>query len=146
MKNCNLDERQLRRRGDVFQHALILLLILVGVNAFLKGEGIVWAEGMYENLLILWAAVALCLIEFVLYDIFPLSEGRQGVLYCVFGLCGLLLGGMSLFHLLAEGAPFVENRILTSWGAGILEGGIMLALFFVYLGHTIYCRKHRNEE
>ena len=41
----NLDERQLLQRGNVFQHTLILLVVLLIANAFLKEEGIVWAEG-----------------------------------------------------------------------------------------------------
>ena len=53
----NLDERQLLQRGNVFQHTLILLVVLLIANAFLKEEGIVWAEGMWENILIVWACL-----------------------------------------------------------------------------------------
>ena len=45
----NLDERQLLQRGNVFQHTLILLVVLLIANAFLKEEGIVWAEGMWKT-------------------------------------------------------------------------------------------------
>ena len=62
MKKCllgndGLDERQLLLRGNVYKHSLIVLMALLLTDGFLKGEGIVWAEGMWGNILILWAGM-----------------------------------------------------------------------------------------
>ena len=69
--NSQLDERQLLQRGNVFQHGLILFFALLLTNAFLKEEEIVWAAGMWENILIVWAVIALCLGEFAVREIYP---------------------------------------------------------------------------
>ena len=55
----DLDERQLLQRGDVLQHGIILFIVLLLANAFLKEGGIVLAEGRWENLLIIWSVITL---------------------------------------------------------------------------------------
>ena len=47
------DERQLQIRGDIFKHGFLAAGTLMLFNAFLQGEGIEWANGFQQNILML---------------------------------------------------------------------------------------------
>ena len=49
----DMDERQQLLRGNMFQHMVALLFVLLMVNGLAKSAGISWAEGMWENILII---------------------------------------------------------------------------------------------
>lgn len=140
-KSCSeLDERQLLLRGNVFQHVVVLLFGLIFLNAMLKDCGVTWAEGKGENLIIFWAGAALGLCEFVLRGLNPAGR-RQGVLFGFFGLSGAVLAGLSLSHVLAEGQPLLSGQMLTGTAVALIQGAAMLAIFFTYLGKTLYDRR-----
>lgn len=144
-RNCkNLDERQLLERGNVFQHVCVLLFVLLMANGFLKSEGITWAEGMYENLLILWAGMALAFSEFIIREITPMGSGMK-VFYVLLGICGAFLAGMSLVHHFAQGDAWVEHAVLTDVGSCLIEGCFMLLILLVFLCKSIYnCRRAKQ--
>lgn len=140
-KSCSeLDERQLLLRGNVFQHVVVLLFGLIFLNAMLKDCGVTWAEGKGENLIIFWAGAALGLCEFILRGLNPAGR-RQGVLFGFFGLGGAVLAGLSLSHMLASRHPFFANHMLTGTAVALIQGAAMLAIFFTYLGKTLYDRR-----
>lgn len=140
-KSCSeLDERQLLLRGNVFQHVVVLLFGLIFLNAMLKDCGVTWAEGKGENLIIFWAGATLGLCEFVLRGLNPAGR-RQGVLFGFFGLSGAVLAGLSLSHVLAEGQPLLSGQMLTGTAVALIQGAAMLAIFFTYLGKTLYDRR-----
>lgn len=142
----DLDERQLLQRGNVFQHGLLLFFALVFINAFLKEEGIVWAEGMSENLLIMWAVIALCLGEYALRDIYPMGGGMN-VLYILEGLCGVFLLVMGVLDVTVWGEPFLcASHTLSRSGAQIIEGFLMVALLLVFCGKKVYNRRKEAME
>lgn len=143
----NLDERQLLLRGNVFQHGFILLVAALGVNAFLKDQGIVWAEGMWENILIVWAAITLCFCEFIFLEIYPMGTG-QSTFYIILGITGLFLMGFSIFHFAVGDEVFLTGRTVTSQGAMSIEAALMLLIFLTYVGRTIYKKRKglQNEE
>ena len=126
----NLDERQLLQRGNVFQHTLILLVVLLIANAFLKEEGIVWAEGMWENILIVWAAISLCFCEFIFLEIYPMGKG-QTAFYAVLGIAGMAILGMSFFHLAAGTESLTDGYMLTSQGGMVLEAVFLIVIFLM---------------
>ena len=140
-----LDERQLLQRGNVFQHGILLFFVLVLANAFLKEEGVVWAEGMHENLLIAWAVIALCLGEFAIRDIYPMGGGMS-VLYIVEGAAGLLLCGLCTFHGVTGREPLLAGHTLTRNGAQLIQGAIMVALLLVFVGKKLYNYKRGDED
>ncbi len=128
-KSCSeLDERQLLLRGNVFQHVVVLLFGLIFLNAMLKDCGVTWAG----------AALGLC--EFILRGLNPAGR-RQGVLFGFFGLGGAVLAGLSLSHMLAEGQPLLSGHMLTGTAVALIQGAAMLAIFFTYLGKTLYDRR-----
>ena len=142
-RNCknDLDERQLLQRGDVFQHGIIVFFFLLLVNAFLKEEGIVWAEGMWENLLIIWVVIALCLGEYAVKEIYP-TGGGMSVIYIIEGLCGAFLFVMGIIEAATGEEPiFVEPHVLSRTGAQIIQGFLMIALLLVFCGKKVYNRR-----
>ena len=141
----NLDERQLLQRGNVFQHTLILLVVLLIANAFLKEEGIVWAEGMWENILIVWGAISLCCCEFIFLEIYPMGKG-QTAFYAVLGIAGMAILGMSFFHLAAGTESLTDGYMLTSQGGMVLEAVFLIVIFLVSVFQKLYHRKRREDE
>ncbi len=136
-----LDERQLLQRGNVFQHAMILFVVLLSINALLKECDITWAEGMYEDMLIMWVAITLCLGEFAILEIYPIGGGMN-VIYIVEGVAGAFLFGMCLFEVLTGREAFLTGHTLTRTGAEMVQGGCMLLLLLVFCGKKVY--NHRK--
>lgn len=128
LRTCELDERQLLLRGNVFQHMVILMLSLLLINGFLKEEGITWAPGMWENMLILWAGIGLGLTEYILRGITP-AGARQSTLYIFEGICGGVLLALSLTHILGEGRPLAADNALTEEGAHLIFALVMVGIF-----------------
>lgn len=137
--NCELDERQLLLRGNIYQHMLVVVLALLLVNGFLKDEGIVWAQGMWENLLIFWAGATLGLGEMILRDITP-AGSRQNIVYILLGLCGGMLLILGSIHVFLEGQALAENGALTTLGAGLIQALCMAAVFLLFLGKWLVSR------
>ncbi len=139
----NLDERQLLQRGNVFQHSMILLFILLMLDAFLKEDGLflekglVWAEGMWENILIVWAALALCFSEFIILEIAPLGKS-MGVFYTVMGCVGAFIAIACACRIASGHVPFAVGHTLTSMGSEVIQGCFMVFIFLVFLGKKLY--------
>lgn len=150
MKNCvmgkdGLDERQLMLRGNVYKHSLIVFMALLLIDGFLKEEGIVWAQGMWGNILIFWAGAGLAMAEFILRDILPRSP-RQNSVYIMLGLCGLMLLGLGSFDIFAKHEPLIEGGALTTLGAGLIQAAVMLTVCLLFIGRRIYERRRGDED
>ena len=63
--NWGMDERQLKMRGNVFQHTMILYMAALLADGFLTDCRIIWAPGFQKNLIILWLGLDLALCEYV---------------------------------------------------------------------------------
>lgn len=133
----NLDERQLLQRGNVFQHTMVLLFVLLLADGFLREEGVILAEGMWQNILILWVSFTLCFCEFIIREINPMGK-TMSAFYTFLGIAGAFLAGFSLFCVLTSREPFAVDATLTHCGAAIFEGGMMLLIFLVFLGKKCY--------
>lgn len=144
MGNDGLDERQLLLRGNVYKHSMIVFMALLLIDGFLKDEGIVWAQGMWGNILILWAGMGVALVEFILRDILPRSP-RQNSLYIILGLCGLVLAVLGCTHI-SDHEPLVEGGALTTLGAGLIQAAVMLTVCLLFIGRQIYERRRKDED
>lgn len=142
---CALDERQLLLRGNVFQHVVIVLMVLLIGNGFLKDCGIIWAEGMWENILIFWAGAGVGMVEFILRDITP-AGSRQNLLYIFEGVCGTVLLVLGGTHVLVQGQPLVRDGILTALAAELLSAAAMVAIFLVFFIKRIHDRRGTDED
>lgn len=145
MGNDGLDERQLLLRGNVYKHSLIVFMALLLIDGFLKEEGVVWAQGMWGNILIFWAGTGLAMFEFILRDILPRSP-RQNSLYIGLGLCGLVLAVLGSIHVFVEHEPLTEGGALNSLGAGLIQAAVMLAVCLLFVGKQICERRRKDEE
>ncbi|MCI9193717.1 hypothetical protein [Acutalibacter muris] len=150
MKKCfmgddGLDERQLLLRGNVYKHSLILMMALLLIDGFLRDEGIVWAQGMWGNILIFWAGMGLALVEFILRDILPRSR-RQNSLYIFLGLCGLVLAVLIGTSIFIGHEPLIENGALNTRGAGLIQAAVMLGVCLLFIGKRVYDGRRRDEE
>lgn len=145
MGNDGLDERQLLLRGNVYKHSVIVFMALLLIDGFLKEEGIVWAQGMWGNIIIFWAGTGLALAEFILRDILPRSP-RQNSLYIILGLCGLVLAVLGSIHIFAEHEPLTEGGALTTLGAGLIQAAVMLGVCLLFIGRQIYERRRKDED
>lgn len=143
--NCELDERQLLMRGNVYQHVVVILMALLLINGFLKDYNITWAEGMWENILIFWAGAGVGIAEFILQDINPKGV-RQRILYGMFGACGGVLFILGGIHVLVQHRPLVENGMLTVMGAEMIQATVLLLEFALFLGKRAHDKKARDEE
>ncbi len=139
----DLDERQLLQRGDVFQHGIILFFVLLLANAFLKEGGIVWAEGMWENLLIIWSVITLCMCEYAVKEIYPMGGG-MAVIYGMDGLAGAFLLVIGIVEAAMSRDPFFAGpHTLSRIGGQIIEGALMVLPLLVFCGKKVY--NHRKE-
>lgn len=133
----NLDERQLWIRGNVFQHTLILLFVLLMIDGFLKEEGFILAQGMWGNMLLLWIAFTLCFCEFIIREINPMGQGMS-IFYITLGAAGAFMLVSSLLAIFTRREPFAVGITLTRCGAAIFAGGMMIFIFLVFLGKKCY--------
>lgn len=133
----NLDERQLLQRGNVFQHTCLLLFVLILFNGFLKSEGIVWAEGIYESLIMLWAAFTLCFCEFIIREITPLGSGMKAF-YIVMGIAGAFMIVTALAEHFYKAEPLASAGMLTTLGGVLVEGSFMTLILLVFAGKSLY--------
>ncbi|MEY8311054.1 hypothetical protein AALA61_03500 [Oscillospiraceae bacterium 42-9] len=142
--NWGMDERQLKMRGNVFQHTMILYMAALLADGFLTDCGIIWAPGFQKNLIILWLGLDLALCEYVLRDIAP-AGGRNDILYILEGVFGLLLLCLSLSALF-KGRPLTNGSALSREGAHLAVSLLMCLSFFVFLCKRVWGRFHQAED
>ncbi len=145
MGDDGLDERQLLLRGNVYKHSLIVLMALLLIDGFLREEGIVWAQGMWGNVLILWAGMGLAMAEFILRGVLPRSP-RQNSVYILLGICGLMLLALGVPHIFLDHAPLIEDGALTTLGAGLIQAAVMIGLCLLFISRWIYDRRQGPED
>lgn len=142
----NLDELQLRKRGDIFKHGLFSLMGLLLVNALLYSYGIEWASGKWAELTIILFTVVLCSIEFICYDIYPLTEKRQKGLISFCGLFGAAAIVACMYDFIFENVGIIVNGKITDSALGIIYGVMFIAIFITYKLKTNYNATHENDE
>lgn len=142
----NLDELQLLKRGNIFKHGLFSLFGLLLVNALLYSCGIDWASGKWAELTIILFTVVLCGIEFICYDIYPLTEKRQKFIIYFLGLFGATSIIACIYDLITEKTGIIVNGKITNSALGILYGTMFATVFFAYKIKTKYNSRHENDE
>jgi len=115
MKMENFDERQLQIRGDIFKHGFLLAVALMLINAFLQSEGIDWADGFQQNIIMLFLVITVVSVEFHLHGVYFGKRGRRNAFIAIFGLCSIVLLVLSVIHF-AQGEIFAAGYRLTDNG------------------------------
>ncbi|MDH6368115.1 MULTISPECIES: hypothetical protein [unclassified Breznakia] len=142
----HLDELQLLKRGNVFKHGLFSLVGLLLINALLYSCGIEWASGKWAELTIILLVVVLCSIEFIYYDIYPLTERKQKYLIYFSGLFGFVALIACIYDLVIEEVRIVASGKITDGALGIIYGILFMVVFLTYILKVKHNAKHENEE
>ena len=141
-----LDELQLLKRGNVFKHGLLILGGLVLLNSFLANNNIFVINEKWSASLIVLVTVAICGIEMICYDIYPLTEKRQKLFVYFVGLFGIVSIIISIFDMLNEQVSFIHNSQITDTGVGLIFGGIFVSITIAYIVKSYYNSKQKNED
>jgi len=141
MKTKKLDELQYIKRGNIFKHCLFTIIGLLLLYIALVEFDIILMSQRNALLLIIIFIVSLFCIEMICYGIYPLSEKRQMFIYMIAGLCGLTVTIIALCEMVFGKESFIENEMLSDFGAGVILGCLLFAIFFAYAIKSKYNRK-----
>ena len=141
-----LDELQLLKRGNIFKHGMFCLIGLLLLNTLLYSQGIEWASGKWAELTIILFTIVLCSIEFILDDIYPLTENKQKHLIYFLGLFGFVALIACIYDLIVGKSGIVVDGKITETALGIIYGLMFISVFVVYKLKKQYNAKHENDE
>ena len=142
----NLDELQLVKRGNIFKHGLFVMGGLLLLKTLLENYNIFILNEKWGNLVIILFTIALCSIEMICYDIYPLSEKRQKFMIYFVGLFGFVSIVISIFDMVNENIAFILEKQLSDSAIGIIFGCIFISIFIAYIIKTIYNERHEENE
>lgn len=146
-KKRQLDERQLLIRGNIFKHGLFIILMLIFCNSMLETHfDFAWATDSWSELTIILFTITVCFIEFIYYDIYPLTENRQKLLMRFFGLLGVVSIGVCIYEMIAENISAIVDGKLTTNILGVLYGCMFLSIFITYICKTLHNKKIEMED
>jgi uncharacterized membrane protein YuzA (DUF378 family) len=145
MKMKKLDELQYIKRGNIFKHCLFTIIGLLLIYVVSLESGVVITSQRNALIMIILFVVSLFCIEMICYDIYPLSEKRQRILYIIIGLFGLGCIIISIKEMIEKEAGFIENQMISDNGAGILIGCFLFSILLAYLIKAIYNKKNEEE-
>ena len=141
-----LDELQLLKRGNIFKHGMFCLIGLLLLNTALYSQGIEWASGKWAELTIILFTIVLCSIEFIFYDIYPLTENKQKHLIHFLGLFGFAAFIACIYDLAIGKTGIIVDGKITETALGIIYGLMFISVFVVYKLKKQYNAKHENDE
>lgn len=141
MNRCDFDERQNWIRGDIYKHVIIYMAIMLLVDAFLSDYGIIWAEGRYSSIIILYLPVMAGLAEMFLKDVYiPGCRGRNDF---IFGFMGIL----SVSQLIWTIKDMISQKIGMMEGNHLSDSGAVLVLNIpATIVFLIFIYKYRNNK
>lgn len=145
-KKNNLDERQLLLRGNIYGHTFFLLMLLTVGNSALMQQGILWAEGQWSYLLIVFLSIIVCHTEMIYHNIYPMGEKFHKFLYSGAGLFSLIMIVLPLWEMRVKRIPFTNNGAVTENGCAILVGAGFLFMSFFYLYRKISDKRRPEED
>lgn len=134
----NLDELQLLKRGNIFKHGFFILIALLLINSLLYSYGIEWATGKWSELSIVLFTIVICSIEFICYDIYPLTEKNQKYLIYFLGLFGITAIIACIYDLAVGNEAIIIEGKISSTALGIIYGVMFIAIFLAYKIKTKY--------
>lgn len=146
MKIKNLDELQLLKRGNVFQHGLFAMGGLLLLNAFLTDFNILFFSPRSTMLFIVLFTVTLISIEMICYDIYPLSEMRQKFLIYSLGILGVAEIIICIFDMVTEQADFIINGQISDTGFGIINGCMFISILIAYIIKSLYNKSQKDDD
>lgn len=135
MKSDRFDERQLWIRANIFKHMFFIIAGLISLNTFLATLDVVWAKGVYPNIIILIAAIAAGTIEMIFKDVYFKDNEQRWMI--VLGITYAFLFIMNISHMLA-GEKFISGGTLTNVGFWMIYSMFMLSIIVSWLIKLLY--------
>jgi hypothetical protein len=146
MKNCNFDERQLFIRGNIFKHVTIIMAALLILNAFLMDNGIIWADAMQSNFIILLISVAFGSIEMIFKEAYIQRNGAQKISVILIGILSGALIILSVIDFLVVGGKFITRNQLTHEGARFIMSVLLFSIFVGFIVKSFIVKRAKKEE
>jgi hypothetical protein len=113
------DERQLQIRKNIFKHGLFIAIGALLLNAFLNDRGIIWANTLHQNILIVVLIITAVSVELHVRNVYFGSGIPRVPMLGAIGGCALILAVFSCIDF-AQGATFIANGSLTNEGARVI--------------------------
>jgi hypothetical protein len=146
MKNCNFDERQLFIRGNIFKHMTIIMSVLLILNAFLMDSGIIWADAIHSNFIILLISGAFGSIEMIFKEAYIQRNGTQKSIVILIGILSGALIIRLLIAFLVEGDKFITKSQLTREGGTFIMSLLLFSIFVGFIFKSFILKKAKQEE
>lgn len=118
----NLDERELMLRGNIFKHCTLLLCGMLLLSIMLKQLSIIWAPGIYPEMIMLAVIVMVVNVQMIHHEIYQMSKARLSFVFGVLGVTGAALITLSILDMVRDGIGLLEGSGLSSGSAGIITG------------------------
>jgi len=144
MKTEQFDERQTQIRGNVFFRGLLFAMGLVLINAFLQDNGVIWASGFYQNILVFLATTMFVSIEAILRGVFFRHRQTHWPMIGLYGVGGIVIIVYELVKF-SQGAVLIENGGLSTKGATFVAG-LMFAIAAIVGVSKELSEKRRKSE
>lgn len=133
-----LDERELFLRGTIYQHSCTVLFLLLLGNVFLKnGFGL----PPIDSIIILAIALAILDIEMIYHEIYPISFKTQRTLFITLGIIGMVLVGLSGYHILIEQYPLISQNTFSEYGESLITGICFSSILLAFWIRQVYNKK-----
>jgi len=139
---ADFDERQMQIRGQVFFHGFIAALVLLLINAALQSNGVVWASGFHQNVILMVFISTITAIEATIRGVYFGNGKTRWIILGMFGLLSIFLWVLNIQHII-QGSSLFEDRTLTSNGFSVALA-IMFSLTTV-VGLIIELRDKRKD-
>ncbi|HEY9058906.1 MAG TPA: hypothetical protein VIO64_00150 [Pseudobacteroides sp.] len=146
MKKCNFDERQLFIRGNIFKHVTIIMAALLILNAFLMDNGIIWADAIHSNFIILLISVAFGSIEMIFKEAYIQKNSAQKISVILIGILSGALIILSLIDFFVVGDKFIARNQLTHEGGTFIVSVLLFSIFVGFIIKSIILIKAKKEE
>lgn len=143
--NKDFDERQLKIRGAVYLHTLIVMALLILVNAFLRMNGVIWADELYQALLLIMLPVTVGSIELICKDAYIGVRRSYGAMIMVLGLSGIVGFFPPLISILSGRDRFAANGSITSVGLRMMVSFCCLSISAMFAARYVYERHHQED-
>ncbi|MBU9727453.1 hypothetical protein [Diplocloster modestus] len=143
--NNDFDERQLKIRGAVYLHTLIVMALLILANAFLRMNGVIWADELYQALLLIMLPVTVGSIELICKDAYIGVRRSYRAMIMVLGLCGMVGFFPPLVSILSGRDRFLANGSFTALGLRMMVSFCCLSISTVFTARYFYERQHRED-
>ncbi|QUW20304.1 hypothetical protein JSQ81_10500 [Sporosarcina sp. Marseille-Q4063] len=139
MKNARYDEFQLATRHKIAFQSFILVLILIGVNGYVKAGYGIWASPFLESFILVWIPSMYFAVMSIVKNAYFSKNDYPVLVAVVLGLAATMGFFSTVPFIFSEEFPFIENGQLSDRIMGLL-----IAIISVGMGVALIVRRALN--